>query len=67
MPPKPARDMQNKEMPPKKILPFYRTVRCHIPSERRKGKNAKFSLCIGIGECEGITPMIFTLERDAGE
>lgn len=21
----------------------------------------------GIGECEGITPLIFTLERDAGE
>jgi hypothetical protein len=21
----------------------------------------------GIGECEGIIPMIFTLERDAGE
>jgi len=37
--------MQNKEMLPKKLLPIYRTVRCHIPSDRRKGKNAKFCLC----------------------
>jgi len=38
--------MQNKEMLlKKKLLPIYRTVRCHIPSERRNGKNAKFCLC----------------------